>query len=129
VLLALGARTLHSAFRVRLGGDVPADVAGPGRAFLTAVGGTASNPATVASWAAIFAAAGAAGAASGAAGAVLLVLGVGLGSLAWTIALASGTALARRAMGERSMRVADGVAGVGLLGFGAVLAYDTVSED
>src|SRR3954451_16004099 len=93
VLVVLGVRTLWSAFRVRLGGEVCAEVATPHRAFMTAVAGTASNPLTIASWAAIFAAASAAGAADSA---VLLVGGVGLGSLPWVTALATGTAGPRR---------------------------------
>jgi putative LysE/RhtB family amino acid efflux pump len=128
VLVALGIRTLYSAFRIRHGGEIRAEVATPGRAFLTALAGTASNPATVASWAAIFAAASAAGAADSSGGAVLLVIGVGIGSIAWTTALASGTAVARRAIGERAIRVADAVAGVGLIGFGGVLAYNATRE-
>jgi len=128
VLIGLGARTLYSAFRVRHGGEVRSEVATPGRAFLTAMAGTASNPATIASWAAIFAAASAAGAAESPGGAVLLVAGVGVGSLVWTTLLASGTALARRSIGERSIRVADGVAGVGLIGFGGALAYDATQD-
>src|SRR5688572_60496 len=83
VLVALGARTLYSAFRVRQGLEVPAEVAGPRRAFLTSLAGTASNPSTIASWAAIFAAASVAGAADGTADAFALVAGVALGSLAW----------------------------------------------
>jgi putative LysE/RhtB family amino acid efflux pump len=128
VLLVLGARTLWSAFRVRLGGEADAEVATPRRAFLTALAGTASNPSKIASWAAIFAAATAAGAADSAAGAVLLVVGVGFGSLTWVTLLASGTAVARRAAGERAMRIADAVAGVGLIGFGGALAYGATRE-
>src|SRR3954454_10119046 len=123
VLVALGARTLYSAFRVRHGGEVRAEVATPRRAFATSLAGTASNPATIASWAAIFAAANAAGAAGSPGGAVLLVGGVGLGSLTWVVALAPGTAVARRAAGERAMRVVDAIAGVGLIGFGGALAH------
>src|SRR4051794_35466486 len=77
VLVFLGVRTLVSAFRVRLGGEVEDEVATPGRAFATALGATASNPLTIASWAAIFTAAGAAGAAHGGE-VVLLLAGVGL---------------------------------------------------
>ena len=128
VLVALGARTLYSAFRVRHGGEVRAEVATPRRAFVTSLAGTASNPATIASWAAIFAAASAAGAADSASGAVLLVAGVGLGSVAWAATLATGTALTRRAADERAMRAVDTVAGLGLLGFGGALAYGTVSD-
>jgi putative LysE/RhtB family amino acid efflux pump len=129
VLLVIGARTLWSAFRVRHGGEVEAEVATPRRAFATALAGTASNPLTIASWAAIFAAASAAGAADTAAGAVLLVAGVGLGSLTWVVLLASGTAVARRAVGPRAMRIADAVAGLGLIGFGGALAMSATRED
>jgi len=126
VLIGLGARTLYSAFRVRLGGEVDAEVATPRRAFLTSLAGTASNPLTIASWAAIFAAASAAGAAHTAGGAVLLVAGVGLGSLVWVSALATGTALARRTIGQRAIRAADAIAGLDLVGFGGALAYNAL---
>lgn len=128
VLLWLGVRTLHSAFRVRLGGEIPAEIATPGRAFRTAVAGTASNPLTIASWAAVFAAASAAGAADSAGGAVLLVAGVAAGSLVWVTTLAGGTAAVRRAVGVRATRVADAVAGLGLLGFGAALGWTTLRD-
>jgi putative LysE/RhtB family amino acid efflux pump len=128
VLIGLGVRTLHSAFRVRLGLDVPADIATPRRAFLTSLAGTASNPLTIASWAAIFAAASVAGAAEGGGEAALLVAGVGAGSLAWMSLLASGIALARRAAGERAVRAADVVAGLGMAGFGGVLAVGTLRD-
>jgi putative LysE/RhtB family amino acid efflux pump len=124
-LLALGARTLRAAFRARHGGEADADVATPRRAFLTALAGTASNPATIASWAAIFAAADTAGAARGDVSAALLVVGVALGSLSWVATLATATALARRAIGSRAMRAADAVAGLGMLGYGGALAYST----
>ena len=129
VLVALGARTLYSAFRVRLGGELDAEVAPPRRAFFTSLAGTASNPLTIASWAAIFAAASAAGAARTPGGATLLVAGVGLGSLAWVTALATGTAVARRAIGGRAIRAADAIAGLGLIGFGTALAFNVVSAD
>ena len=128
VLLWLGAHTLHSAFRVRLGGEVPAEIATPARAFRTALAGTASNPATIASWAAIFAAASAAGAADSPAGAALLVAGVAAGSLAWVTTLAGGTAAVRRAVGVRAVRVADAVAGLGLLAFGGMLGWTTLRD-
>jgi putative LysE/RhtB family amino acid efflux pump len=128
VLLFLGVRTLHSAFRVRLGGEIPAEIATPGRAFRTALAGTASNPLTIASWAAVFAAASAAGAADSAGGALLLVAGVAAGSLAWVTTLAGGTAAVRRAVGARAMRVADTIAGLGLIGFGAALGWTTLRD-
>jgi putative LysE/RhtB family amino acid efflux pump len=127
VLVYLGIRTLVSAFRVRLGGEVEEEVSSPRKAFATALGATASNPLTIASWAAIFTAAGAAGAAEGAGVAVLLA-GVGLGSMTWMAILASGVSVARRWVGDRALRAVDGLAGAGLLGFGGLLAYRTLND-
>jgi putative LysE/RhtB family amino acid efflux pump len=119
VLLALGARTLRDAFRARAAAAALGDVASPARAFSTALAATAANPATIASWAAIFAAANGAGAAGAPA---LLAAGVGAGSLTWVTVLATGIAVARRAVGDRGVRIADAVAGTGLLAFGCALA-------
>ena len=129
VLIALGVRTLFSAFRVRSGLEVPSEVAGPRRAFLTSLAATASNPSTIASWAAIFAAASVAGATDSSGGAVALVAGVALGSLAWVTLLATGIAVVRRAAGERAMRTADVIAGAGLVGFGGALAYGSLRAE
>jgi putative LysE/RhtB family amino acid efflux pump len=126
VLVLLGARTLWSAFRIRLGEG--AEPVSPRRGFLTALSATASNPLTIASWAAIFSAASAAGAAGSVPSAVLLIVGVGLGSLTWDVTLATGTALIGRAAGERLLRVVDLVAGIGLICFGAALAYSVLSN-
>jgi putative LysE/RhtB family amino acid efflux pump len=129
VLIVLGARSLHSAFVVRLGAEDDAIAARPRRAFVTSLGATASNPATIISWAAIFAGASAAGAAHGTAGGVLLVGGVGAGSLAWVTILACGIAAARRVAGPRALRIADGFAGAGLIGFGAAVGVGAVRHD
>jgi putative LysE/RhtB family amino acid efflux pump len=126
VLAVLGARTLWSAFRVRLGGEARDEVATPRAAFLTALAATASNPLTIASWAAVFAAASTAGAAG--AGVAPLLAGVGLGSLTWMTLLAAGISVARRWVGPRLLRAVDGVAGAGLLGFGGLLAYRTLHD-
>ena len=128
VLIWLGARTLYAAVRVRVGSETPSDIATPKRAFLTALGGTASNPSTIVSWGAIFAAASTAGLVHTTGAAVLLVAGVGIGSLTWVSILAAGVALAGRSMNSRAMRVTDAVAGAGLLGFGAALAYTTTHD-
>jgi putative LysE/RhtB family amino acid efflux pump len=125
VLVFLGVRTLRSAFRVRLG--EAASQMSPARGFGVALSMTAANPLTIASWAAVFSAATAAGAASSFSGAVLLVAGVGLGSAAWDVTLATATALVGRHVGERFLRVVDLVAGIALLFFGVVLAYSVVT--
>jgi putative LysE/RhtB family amino acid efflux pump len=92
------------------------------------VAGTASNPATIASWAAIFAAANTAGAATTTQAAVLLVVGVAVGSLSWVTPLASGVAVARRGLDDRAARIADAVAGLAMVGTGGTLAYATAHE-
>jgi putative LysE/RhtB family amino acid efflux pump len=128
VLVVLGARTLWSAFRVRSGGEAEIEVSSRRRAFLTALAATASNPVTIVSWAAIFAGASAAGVAEHLDGASLLVAGVAAGSAAWFALLSGGIALVRRAVGRQAMRVADAVAGLGLLAFGGALAYGAVER-
>ncbi len=127
MLVFLGARTLWSAFRVRLGGEAAEEVSSPRKAFATALFATASNPLTIASWAAVFAAASTAGPAEGYA-VLMLLAGVGLGSLTWMAILTGGVSLARRYAGDRMLRVVDGLAGIGLLGFGGLLAYRTLRD-
>src|ERR1700726_4913256 len=73
VLIALGTRTIYTAVRVRVGTESSFDVATPMRALLTALAGTASNPSTIVSWGAIFAATSTAGLVHSTAGAILLV--------------------------------------------------------
>jgi len=126
VLVVLGLRMLYSALRVRSGGETELEVSSRRRAFATAVIATASNPLTIVSWAAIFAGATAAAAAGTAGGAALLVIGVAAGSATWFALLATGVASARRALGRRTMRVADVVAGLGLIGFGGLLVYEGI---
>ena len=127
VLVYLGVKTLWSAFRIRMGGESDEELATPRRAFVVALGATASNPLTIASWAAVFAAASTAGAAHGAA-VLTLLAGVGLGSLSWMTLLSGGVAVARRYVGDRLLRALDGLAGLGLVGFGGLLAFRTLRD-
>jgi len=128
VLIGLGVRTIYTAVRIRNAAETPHDVATPKRALLTALAGTASNPSTIVSWGAIFAAASTAGLVQTTPSAILLVGGVTIGSLTWVTMLATGVALAGRSMSTRAVRVTDGVAGAGMLAFGGVLAYTTAHE-
>ena len=132
VLAAIGARTLWAAFRVRLGGEAPAEVATPRRAFATALAATASNPLTIATWAAIFAAASTAslgGADGSAASAALLLGGRGLRHAdrlhrhcrCWSRWCA-------RRFGPRLLTAVDAVAGAGLLGFAGLLGWRTAHD-
>jgi putative LysE/RhtB family amino acid efflux pump len=128
VLIVLGVRTLYGSFRVRIGGEADIELSSRRRAFGTALAATASNPLTIVSWAAIFAGATAAAAADTAGGAALLVAGVAAGSLSWFVALSLGVASVRRAVGQRAMRIADCVAGLGLIGFGGLLVYEGIDR-
>src|SRR4051812_10027589 len=131
VLAAIGIRTLWAAFRVRLGGEVPAEVATPRRAFATALAATASNPLTIATWAAIFVAASTAslgGAGDSPASAVLLLAGVGCGTLTAFAGLSALVALVRARFGPRLLTAVDAVAGAGLLGFAGLLGWRTAHE-
>ena len=58
----------------------------------------------------------------------LLLAGVGLSSLTWMTILAGGVSVASRCVGPRLLRTVDGVAGAGVLGFGALLAYRTLRD-
>jgi putative LysE/RhtB family amino acid efflux pump len=128
VLIALGARTLWSAFRVRLGGETDAEVASPRRAFATSLAATASNPLTIASWAAVFAAASTAGIAASTHSALVFVAGVGLGSMAWVTLLALGVSAARGRVGPRLLKSLDAAAGSAIVAFGGLLAWRTLRE-
>jgi threonine/homoserine/homoserine lactone efflux protein len=127
-LAFLGARTLWSAFRVRLGGETADEVASPRRAFATSLAATASNPATIASWAAIFAAASTADLVTSGFRASALVVGVAAGTFTWFTALSLGLSLARRRVGRRLLVIVDAVSGVMLLGFAGLLVWRTASE-
>jgi threonine/homoserine/homoserine lactone efflux protein len=132
VLALIGARTLWAAFRVRLGGEVPAEVATPRRAFATALAATASNPLTIATWAAIFAAASTAslgGAGETATDAALLLVGVGCGTLTAFATLSGLVALVRNRFGPRLLTTVDVVAGAGLLGFAGLLGWRTAHDE
>src|SRR3954467_2033175 len=131
VLAAIGARTLWAAFRVRMGGEAPAEVATPRRAFLTSLAATASNPLTIATWAAIFAAASTAslgGAGDSAPSAALLLVGVACGTLTAFAPRAPLVAVVRSRFGPRLLGLVDGVAGAGLLGFAGPLGWRTVHD-
>jgi putative LysE/RhtB family amino acid efflux pump len=123
MLGVLGVRMLRAAVRPDTVASRP-EVASPRRAFAVSLAATAANPATIVSWAAVFAALGAAGSDHAI---PLLVAGVGLGSLAWMSVLTTGTTLARRAVGRRAIRIADTIAGTGLLVFAAVLAAQSLA--
>ena len=123
LLLAIGARTLWSAVRIRSGLETPAEIISPGRAFRTAMVATASNPLTIVAWGAIFAAASTARIAHTTPAAATLLAAIGFGSFAWFAALSGAAALVRRRVGERGLCMADALSGLGIMGFGGVLGW------
>ena len=127
VLLAIGAKTLRTAFRVRLGAETPDETVSARAAVRTGLVATASNPMTIASWAAVFGAASTTGDRTTSA-AVLLVAGVGAGSLAWHALLVAGMRLLRTRVGDRTLRVVDGLAGGALVLGGAGLGVRAMRE-
>jgi threonine/homoserine/homoserine lactone efflux protein len=126
VLLGLGARTLWSAFRVRSGAETQGELASPLRALRVSLAATASNPLTIASWGAVFAAASAASVATSTATTSAMLAGIGVGSFAWFSILSLGMTALRRRIGDRGLRAADTLAGLGLLGFGGLLGWRTL---
>lgn len=126
VIAAIGVRTLWSAFRVDALADHGAAVPTPRRALRTALAATASNPLTVISWAAIFAAASTAEVAASGSSTALMIGGVLVGSFAWMAMLAAGLTLLRRRIGIRGLRLLDAVSGTGILLFAVVLGVRTL---
>ncbi|EXG80282.1 LysE family transporter [Cryptosporangium arvum] len=128
VLVWMGARTLWTAHRVRLGLETSGEVASVAAALRTSVLATASNPLTIVSWASIFAAASTAALMSSFGAAASLLTGVGLGSVGWFTGLAFVVFLARQRVGTRLLQAVDSIAGAGLVAFGGLLAFRTVRD-
>jgi putative LysE/RhtB family amino acid efflux pump len=128
VLAFLGGRALWSAARIRDGLEADQEVASPRRAFATALVATASNPLTIASWAALFVAASSANVTHSTLDGLGLIAGVGLGSLSWFTALSAFMSLLRHRLGKRSLKFIDGASGLGLIGFGGLLGWRAVHQ-
>jgi putative LysE/RhtB family amino acid efflux pump len=128
VIGAIAVNTLWSAFRVRMGGETDAEVTTPGAALRTALAATASNPLTIVSWAAIFAAASTAELASSADTVALMVGGVLVGSFCWMTVLAAVLSVLRRRIGDGGLRLLDMASGTGLLLFAGLLGWRTLRE-
>lgn len=128
VLVWIGVRTLRTAFRIRLGAETDDEVVAPAAAFRTSVIATASNPLTIVSWGAVFGGAAVADVASTPSTAAVFVVAIGLGSLLFHLVLAALMAVLGGRIGARGLAAVDVVSGVGLVGFGGLLAYRTVTD-
>lgn len=126
LLLVIGARTLWSAFRIRSGLETGEDTISPARALRTSLIATASNPLTIVSWAAIFAAASTARIAHTTPAAAALLAAISCGSFAWFAILSGTVAVVRRRVGPRGLRIADALSGLGIMGFGSLLGWRAI---
>jgi threonine/homoserine/homoserine lactone efflux protein len=115
-LCYLGLKTLRA---------LPAAEAAPSRgrtlgAYASALGLTLTNPATILSFAAIFAGLGAGSTVKTTIGTALMILGVFLGSALWWLVLTTALSVARDKVSARALRLINQVSGVILAGFGVV---------
>lgn len=90
-------------------------------AYLSTLGLTLTNPATILSFAVIFAGLGVAAARTSYASAAALVAGVFCGSALWWLLLSSGVGWLRERLGARALRAVNVLSGAILVGFGAVV--------
>jgi threonine/homoserine/homoserine lactone efflux protein len=127
VLTALGALALRHAIQAGGQPEPPAPVTSAPRAYLTALAATAPNPLTIASWAAVFAAASTARITHTTTAAVLLLAGIGLGTATWFTALSTAMTLVRRLAGRRVHQAITVISGLGLIAFGIILAWHTAA--
>jgi putative LysE/RhtB family amino acid efflux pump len=128
VLVFIGGRTMWQGFRVRTGLESVEEVVDPKRAFLTGLAATASNPSTIISWAAIFAAASTANVADSGGTAAVLLAGIGIGSFTWFVILSSVSGVIGSRLGERAQGPIDVLSGLGLTCFGAYLGFATLRD-
>jgi threonine/homoserine/homoserine lactone efflux protein len=94
--------------------------AGLAGAYASTLGLTLTNPATIISFAAVFAGLGVAGPHASYAAAALMVAGVFCGSALWWVVLSGGVNLLRARVTPRVLRGVNVVSGVILLGFAVV---------
>jgi len=118
VLAWLGLSTLRAAPRTETGARADA----PGGLFVQTFFLTLTNPATILSFAAVFAGLGLA-AGGGRASAFALVIGTFLGSLAWWFVLAGSISLMRHKLTPTALRWINRAAGGALLVFATALAW------
>ena len=128
VLVVLGIRTLHAAYRIRLGAEDECEVVSPRAALRTGIIATASNPITILTWGAVFSGAAVAQVADSSASAWAFVAGIALGSwIVHAILATIGSRIGSR-IGERGLRWTDIVSGSGLVLFGSALGVRTLYD-
>lgn len=116
-LCYLGLRTLRARPATEPALDSTAN-GGLAAAYLSTFALTITNPATIISFAAIFAGVGIARSGDDVGSALIMVAGVFGGSAAWWLLLSGGVSLMRNAFTPARLRAVNALAGVILLGFG-----------
>jgi threonine/homoserine/homoserine lactone efflux protein len=115
---------IKAAFSVPSSGDTTGKKTSAVRSYSSTLLLTMSNPMTVLSFIAIFAALGAGIKPADGYGAILLVVsGVFIGSAAWWLALSGSVSLIRKRISEKLMRVINHLSGAVVLGFGVYQSY------
>jgi putative LysE/RhtB family amino acid efflux pump len=128
VLIVIGARTVWTGLRARLGAETIEDVLSPRAAFATAFAATALNPLTIALWTIAFPTAAPEPATASVAGGAALLAGVVLGTLTWYCGLSTLVALVRHRVGPRLLDAVDVVTGTALALYGGLLGYRTLHD-
>lgn len=118
-LLYLGVRTFLSEPRAAAGEDERGRLALPG-AFTSTFALTLTNPATILSFAIVFAGLGLASGNSDYLAAILLVFGVFAGSAAWWLLLSGGVGLIRGKFDLKALRWVNRISGILIVAFGSV---------
>jgi putative LysE/RhtB family amino acid efflux pump len=127
VLAALGVLSLRSGILAADPAEPTTEISSITRAYLVALGATAANPLTIASWAAVFAAASTARITRTTTSSVFLLAGIGLGTSTWFCILSAAMTVIRRIAGRRVHQVIDVVSGLGLTAFAVILAWQTMA--
>jgi threonine/homoserine/homoserine lactone efflux protein len=128
VLVYLGSRNLVNAVRIRQGGETDGEVLRPWSAFRTALVAMASNPQTIAYWAAVFTAASTSDVTSSPSLVVAMLTAIAVGTFAWNAMQTGALVLIGRRLPDHALRIVDGVAAVGIIAFGGLLGAKTLRE-
>lgn len=128
VLVVLGVRSLHHAARIRGGGETDDEVLTPPQAFRTTLVAMASNPQTIAYWAAVFTAASTSDVTTSTGPTVALLGAVGAGTLGWNVVQTGMFATVGRRLPDRAFGLIDALSGLGILAFGGVLGWKTLRD-
>jgi threonine/homoserine/homoserine lactone efflux protein len=121
VLVAMGIRSLRYTWRAWSDLETPEGPMSPADAFITGVTATASNPLTIASWAAIFVAASVSVQTHSFPAIAVFVTGIGIASLSWFSFLTLLSVAALRRIANQWKRLLEILCGAGLLFLGLLV--------